>query len=176
MLKVNSIRLKIIPPLVGFMGAIGIFISIYFPDQQANLINEMFRQRLKSTVDTLTLGFGISIALGSGESAQETLNLVMDEGNLAFLLAFDPDGDELTTKGELDKTQIEFNALVDIPTGEFREIGHYLFYKGVMQFAGEVYGTAVIGVDTTERENTIRETILITSLLSAVLTAISSEH
>ena len=76
MVKFNSVQIKILLPLAGLMIAVGVFIFAYFPAQQTELINEMFRQRLKSTVDTVTLGIGVAISLGEGAGAQETVDLV----------------------------------------------------------------------------------------------------
>ena len=170
--KFNSVQIKILLPLAGLMIAVGVFIFAYFPAQQTELINEMFRQRLKSTVDTVTLGIGVAISLGEGAGAQETVDLVTKDGALAFLMIFDSDGNELITAGKQIEAVENLEELVAMPTAEFVELGQYLTFKDRMIFGGEDYGTAIIGLSTVDREEAIFNNRLIISILSAALTIV----
>lgn len=107
MFKFKSIRYKIITPLVLLMVAVAIFMSTYFPMQQADLINLLFHERLKKSAETLALGASISISSGNPEGALATVDLVSRDESLAFLLLLDPDGGVLRAHGDLEAMQVD---------------------------------------------------------------------
>jgi methyl-accepting chemotaxis protein WspA len=172
MAKFRSIRLKIVAPLAIFIGVVAVFNSIYFPTREARLIDAIFRERLSKAVDTLILGTGISMSSGNLEGAEATVSLLERDDHLAFLLLLDPEDSELIRQGEIDEAQIDLDILVGLPEAEFIEIGHYLILKNRILFGEEVLGSAIIGLDTTEREEKILSNIVITLMLSLLLAAI----
>ena len=164
--RFNSIRLKIVVPLAVFILAIGIFNSIYFPSKEAALINSTFQERLRKAVDTLVLGAGISISAGELSGITATVDLLKADEGIAFLLVLTPDGDELITHPESRPAELDAAYVDGLPEGEFVERGRYLILKDEIGFDEEMLGYAVLGLDTSAREAAIRQSILITLLLS----------
>ena len=169
MFRFKSIRTKIIVPLALFMVAVAIFNSTYFPTRQAAAINSAFRDHLRQAVDTLILGAGIAISSGNLEGAQATVEMLEKDAKIAFLIVNDPDDEELIAHGEIGEEQIEQQALGKMAAGEFAEQGHYLFLKERILFGEEFLGTAIVGLDTTERESAKMKNAILTLITSLVL-------
>ena len=74
MVKLNSIRVKLVAPLVLFMLVIATFNTVYFPAQQEEAINEGFRIRLTKTLETLILGTSIAMDSGNLEGVYATVD------------------------------------------------------------------------------------------------------
>ena len=171
--RFRSIRTKLVVPLAAFMIAAAVFSSTYFPSRQTGLINDQFRQRLSQAVMTLTVGTSISVISGSARGAVATADVIMSDEDLSFLLVLDPEGSALISRGDLDEAEIGLDMLIDLPLGEFEEIGQHLVLRDGMEFEGELLGTAIVGLKTAERERAIFHNVAITLLLCAGLTALS---
>lgn len=174
MLKTDSIRFKIIAPLAAFILGIGVFNVYYFPSKEADLINSVFEGRLRQAVNTLTLGTSISISSGSLEGAVATLELLKRDEHFAFLYVLDPDGAELISHGKPEAgSKVEnVEALAALPLSEVLVMKPYLLLKEEIVFDDELLGSAVIGLDTRARDRLIRESILFTVIVNAILAVI----
>ena len=140
--------------------------------KEAELITAKFHERLRHAVDILSLGTSISISSGSLEGAEATVRLLKKEANLAFLKVFDPDQSELISDGQIDEEQLPPERLGALPEGEFVEIGNFLMLKDRIEFDDEHLGYAIIGLDTTEREELITRSRTATLVISLGLAII----
>ena len=168
----DSIQVKITAPLAAFILFIAVFTAVYFPQKEAELITAKFHERLRHAVDILSLGTSISISSGSLEGAEATVRLLKKEANLAFLKVFDPDQSELISDGQIDEEQLPPERLGALPEGEFVEIGNFLMLKDRIEFDDEHLGYAIIGLDTTEREELITRSRTATLVISLGLAII----
>ena len=172
MYKLRSVRLKIIIPLMLLMVAVAVFIATYFPVRQARMIDELFRERLKQSVEVLALGASVSIGAGNIRGALATVDLISQDESLAFLLLLDPDDTVLRSHGDLDAMQIDLRTLVEAPIGEFRSANQFLFLKNQIVADEETYGTAIVGLDTADRSDAVFRSIATTVVLSLVLATV----
>ncbi len=174
MLKMASIRFKIIAPLAVFILGIAVFNVYYFPTKEASIISAVFEDRLRQAVATLTLGTSISISSGSLEGAEATVQLLERDENIAFLFVLDPDGAELISHGQPEEgSEMEnLEALAQLPQSVFVDRKPYLLLKEEIIFDDELLGSAIVGLDTRERERLIRESILFTVIVNVILAAL----
>ncbi len=170
--KLSSVRFKILAPLGLFVLAIAGFNSLYFPAQEEELINVLFQERLRKAVDTLALGAGISINAGDLEGAEATVDFLKADEHIAFLIVADGDGTELITDGDDQRpSELDATSVARLSVGKFIESGHFLVLRDMIRFGDETLGSATVGLDTSERDRAIRESMTIAFLLSAAVAA-----
>tara|TARA_Y100000588_G_scaffold251439_1_gene265924 strand:- start:1489 stop:2373 length:885 start_codon:yes stop_codon:yes gene_type:complete len=172
MAKHYTIRLKLVVPLAIFMIGVAIFNAIYFPTQQSELINENFRAQLENNIEVLSLGTSVSIMAHYLDGASATVDRVAKDENLAFLLVLDQEGEELLRRGAFTESQIDDATLVNLQQGELTQIENYLILKDYIMFDEEVLGTAIIGLNTTERYKEINWIVAVSLLINALLVAV----
>jgi methyl-accepting chemotaxis protein len=181
MAKFRSIKIKIVTPLAIFIVAVALFTAAYFPYQESRLINGIFHERLRKAVDTLALGIGISMNAGSLDGANATVSLLERDANLAFLLVLDEEDEVLLRMPESgalipveggEDLEGGLGQLLELEEQKFVELNSYLVLKDRISFDGEMLGTAIIGLNTAEREREIFRSVVITLVLSLLLAVI----
>ena len=82
-----------------------------------------------------------------------------------------PDGSEFISHGqpEKDSELQNLKALANLPQSEFVEFKPYLLLKEQIIFDEELLGSAVVGLDTRERERLIRESVMFTVIVNVIL-------
>ena len=103
-----------------------------------------------------------------------TLELLKRDEHFAFLYVLDPDGAELISHGKPEAgSKVEnVEALAALPLSEVLVMKPYLLLKEEIVFDDELLGSAVIGLDTRARDRLIRESILFTVIVNAILAVI----
>ena len=172
MFRMASIRFKIIGPLTVIVLGIAAFNVIYFPAKENALINSLFEERLLRAATVLALGTSISISSGSLAGGVATVDLLQQDEHFAFLFVLDADGGELISRGEIDGSGIQLADLAGLPKGKSIPMGQFLVFKRDITFEDEILGSAVVGLDTDERERRIADSRRIAILVSLVLAAI----
>ena len=172
MFRMASIRFKIIGPLTVIVLGIAAFNVMYFPAKENALINSLFEERLLRAATVLALGTSISISSGSLAGAEATVDLLEQDEHFAFLYVLDSDGGELISRGELDRSGLQLADLAGLPKGKSIPMGQFLLFKMDITFEDEILGSAVVGLDTDERERRIADSRRIAILVSLVLAAI----
>lgn len=163
--RLNSLRVKIIAPLVLLIVAIAGFNSLYSAHHQAQLIDLAFYERMKKMADIITLGTGIALSSGDLDVAYATVDLVKEDRDLAFLLIL-KDGAEIISQGTIDRTQLDRSTLLSLPEGKTVKLGDYLVRKDLIGYKGERLGSSLIGLRVKDREQAIAESLRTTLLMS----------
>lgn len=148
-MSLHSIRFKFLAPLALFILGVAVFNALYFPGREADQIDALYRDRLRSAAHILKLGMGVALASGSLEGVNETME-TLDE-HLSFIYVYDAGGSQLVGRAD-PGTRVAPKDLGDVGEGQYAELGGNLVVRERITFNDEPVGYAVIGLDTAGRQ------------------------
>jgi len=164
--KINSsIKSKIMVIPVSIIMAIGIIVSVYFPQNKSVELKRTLAEEIDITADLLSYGFGVALEAGDFGAIKQVYEIIKNKEQISYIIILDEKNELLNAYNpknyKIDSTRTIIDTLIIINKD-------FIEKSSKIRTAKSSYGTVIVGISLDPLKKTISGIIIGTIVISLI--------